>query len=216
MAAILTWPNLVTAVRLILFFLVVMFAYGTSMWTRLFAAIIIILVIIGDWLDGHLARKMKQSTPLGSVFDIAADRIIETVLWIVLADLNLIPVWIPIVVITRGILTDSLRNYTLRFGYSGFGKKTMMQTPIGRFITGSPFMRTSYGLLKAFTFGWLLLFAVLDEIIAQWPLFPPEWIVTGLTIGYWAAVLSAIMCIVRGIPVIIEGVILIQQKENEN
>jgi hypothetical protein len=74
-------------------------------------------------------------------------------------------------------------------------------------------MRTSYGLLKAFTFGWLLLFAVLDEVIARWPLFPSEWIITGLTVGYWAAVLSAIMCLIRGIPVLIEGVILIQTRE---
>jgi CDP-diacylglycerol--glycerol-3-phosphate 3-phosphatidyltransferase len=208
-----SWPNLVTVTRLLLVFVVVMFAYGHTMWDRLLAAVLAVLIVVGDWLDGHLARKLHQSSTLGSILDIAADRILETVMWIILADLRLIPVWIPIVVISRGILTDTIRGYVLQFGYSGFGNKTLQQSRLGKFLTGSPIMRSGYAILKAFTFGWLLLFAALNEVLMRWHFFDAAWLQTAFQIGYWAAIASAIICLVRGVPVVIEGIALIRRED---
>ena len=214
MLKILTWPNRVTITRIgLLFFLVVLIYYET-LWTRILASGLVVIVIVMDWLDGFLARKLHESTVLGSVLDIAGDRIIESVLWIVLADLNLVPVWIPIVVISRTILTDSIRGYTLRFGYTAFGKKTMMTSKIGKFLTGSPFMRTPYAILKAFTFGLLLLLTAMDKIAVRSSFIHHTWIDVAWEVGYWTAVTTALMCLVRGIPVIIEGIALIHYKES--
>ena len=213
MALHLSWPNIVTLVRLGLVFVLVMLAYGDSLLGRILAAVIAVLVVAGDWLDGYLARKLDQESALGSVLDVVADRILENVMWIILADLDLIPIWIPVVVIPRGILTDSIRNYALRFGYSGFGETTIQKSRLGKFLTGSPLMRTPYALLKAFAFGWLLLFGVLAELEQFWMVMPEIWIDRALALGYWAAVLSAIVCVVRGIPVVIEGVALIKREE---
>lgn len=211
----LSWPNVVTVTRLLLVFVVVMFAYGHTMWDRLFAALLAVLIVVGDWLDGHLARKLDQASTLGSILDIAADRILETVMWIILADLRLIPVWIPIVVISRGILTDTIRGYVLQFGYSGFGKKTLQQSRLGKFITGSPIMRSGYAILKAFAFGWLLLLAALRGVLEKWELFEASWLETAFQIGYWSAVAAAIVCIVRGVPVVIEGIALIKREGDD-
>ncbi len=208
-------PNIVTVTRIGVLFLLVMLVYGDSIWARLLAALFAVLVIVGDWLDGHLARRLNQSTALGSVLDIAADRIIENVMWIILADINLVPVWIPVVFVSRGIMTDSIRNYTLRFGYSGFGDQSMMKSKLGKFLTGSPLMRTPFAALKAFTFGWLLLLAVADEIPFVRATVPPEYLSTGLIIGYWTAVASAIISIARGIPVVIEGIGIINRFDND-
>jgi CDP-diacylglycerol--glycerol-3-phosphate 3-phosphatidyltransferase len=215
MARKISWPNIVTVSRLGLVFVVVMLAYGNTIWNKLLASLFAVMVIIGDWLDGHLARRLGQSTKLGSVLDIAADRVMESVLWIILADLTLVPIWIPIVVISRGIVTDTIRGYVLQFGYAGFGKKTMQKSRLGKFITGSPFMRTSYAVLKGFTFGWLLLLKALEEVLVRKQFFEAAWMETALEIGYWAAVLAAIICIVRGVPVVIEGIALIQEKDAE-
>ncbi len=209
-------PNIVTVTRIGVLFVLVMLVYGDSIWARLLAAFFAVLVIVGDWLDGHLARRLKQSTALGSVLDIAADRIIENVMWIILADINLVPVWIPVVFVSRGIMTDSIRNYTLRFGYSGFGEQTMMKSKLGIFLTGSPLMRTPFAALKAFTFGWLLLLAVADEIPFIQATVSADWLSLGLRIGYWTAVASAIISIARGIPVIIEGIAIINRFDNDN
>ncbi|MBD3402286.1 hypothetical protein GF420_05280 [candidate division GN15 bacterium] len=215
MSKSLNWPNLVTISRLVLVFVVVILVYGHTLWDGLLAAALAVLLVVSDWLDGHLARRLDQATALGSVLDIAADRILETVMWIILADIDLIPIWIPLVVIARGFLTDGIRGYMLKFGYSGFGSKTLQQSKIGKFITGSRIMRSGYAVLKGFTFGWLLLLAAIDQVLFKWKAFESEWVHIGFDIGYWAAVLAAVVCIIRGIPVVIEGAALIREKSDE-
>lgn len=213
MVRILSWPNRITLLRIGLLFVLVFLIYNEYIWSRIFAAMLTVLIIVMDWLDGFLARKLAASTALGSVLDIAGDRVVECVLWICLADLRLIGVWIPIVVISRDIFTDSIRNYVLKFGFSAFGEKTMMRTSIGRFLTGSPFMRTLYAVLKAITFALLLLMSGLQKLANFWKILPLNWLVIGLKIGAISAVITAVVCLLRGIPVIIEGALLIHRKE---
>jgi len=208
-----TWPNRVTLMRIGLLFIMVFLVYDRSFWSRLLAALLAILVIVMDWLDGYLARRLQESSLVGSVLDIAGDRIIESVLWICLADIRLVPVWIPIVVVSRDIMTDSIRNFVLRFGYTAFGEKTMMRTRLGRFLTGSPVMRTSYALFKAFSFGFLLLLSAFQKLPALQRQDFQTWLDNGLRIGMLCSVMTAVLCLVRGIPVIIEGLALIREKE---
>ncbi len=118
----LSGPNRITLLRIGLLFVLVFLIYSEFICARIFAALLTILVIVMDWLDGFWARKLAASTELGSVLDIAGDRVVECVLWICLDDLGLIRVWIPFVVISRDIFTDSFRNYLLKFGFSGFEK----------------------------------------------------------------------------------------------
>lgn len=211
-----TWANRITVTRIGLLFFLVVLVYRDNIWAQFLAAGLAILVIVMDWLDGYLARKLDESTVLGSVLDIAGDRMIESVLWIILADLRLVPVWIPIFVISRTILTDSIRGYVLRFGYTAFGKATMMKSALGKFLTGSPWLRTPYAILKAFTFSWLLLFSVFNKYALRLSLMSQSTVLLGLTIGFWAAVITAVVCLVRGVPVIIEGVQLLRQPEIES
>jgi CDP-diacylglycerol--glycerol-3-phosphate 3-phosphatidyltransferase len=213
MASRLSLPNLVTMVRAALIFGVVLAAYGDNWWTSAVAGALALLIIAGDWLDGHLARRLDQSSALGSVLDIAADRMLETVLWIVLADLDVIPVWIPIVVISRGILTDTIRGYALRFGRSGFGEHSLHTSRLGRFITGSQLMRSGYAILKAFCFGWLFLALAARELAPHVTFIPERALTLAFPIGEWAAVLAAVICLIRGVPVVIEGIRLISREE---
>lgn len=215
MSRIGSWANRVTVARIGLVFYLVVLVYDQNLWARLLAAFLAVVVIVGDWLDGFLARKLHESSALGSVLDIAGDRIVETVLWIVLADLELVPLWIPIAVISRAVLTDSIRGYLLKYGYTAFGKTTMMQSALGKFLTGSPIMRTGYALLKAFTFGWLLLISGLDKLQHELTFVTDRFLSIGYTIGYVTAIVTAVVCIARGIPPIIEGTILIRDLEDK-
>jgi CDP-diacylglycerol--glycerol-3-phosphate 3-phosphatidyltransferase len=74
MGRLLTWPNRVTLLRIGLLFVLVFLIYNEFLWARLFAGFLTILVIVMDWLDGFLARKLHESTTVGSVLDIAGDR----------------------------------------------------------------------------------------------------------------------------------------------
>ena len=44
------------------------------------------------------------------LFDIAGDRITELTLWIVAADTDLVPIWVPLVFIIRGVIVDTIRS----------------------------------------------------------------------------------------------------------
>jgi len=194
--------NLVTLIRFLLLFALVALAYLAPPAWQLVNAPLVILIIVLDAVDGYLARSRGETSSFGSVFDIAVDRVVESVLWIVFADLDLVPVWVPIVFITRGVIVDSIRAHQIASrGETPFG---MMQTPWGKFLVSGRFMRGFYGVLKATTFGWVLL---MQPIPALAPAFLAEWgaALSGMTAALVGS--SVFVCIIRGVPVVLEAVL---------
>ncbi|MGE5662740.1 MAG: CDP-alcohol phosphatidyltransferase family protein [Deltaproteobacteria bacterium] len=58
---------------------------------------------ISDSLDGVLARWLKQRTVVGFYLDPVADKLLMAMSFIVLAIVNVIPVWLTVLVISRDI-----------------------------------------------------------------------------------------------------------------
>ncbi len=102
--------NLITILRFPLLVVVVLLLYFGGAVGQLIDAPLIVVLILMDSLDGVVARRRGEQTLIGSALDIAADRAVEIVLWVVYAQLGLIPVVIPLTVIIRGALTDTIRN----------------------------------------------------------------------------------------------------------
>jgi CDP-diacylglycerol--glycerol-3-phosphate 3-phosphatidyltransferase len=192
--------NLITLGRFLLLFVLVGMAYWAPPRWQLLNAPLLVLIISLDGLDGYVARKRNETTVFGSIFDIAVDRVVENVLWIVLGNLGLIPIWVAIVFIVRGALVDSIRYAAISGGKSVYG---MMASPWGRALVSSRFMRAFYGALKAVTFAWVLL-------IQPWPaLYPASWAewsgpVQAATMALVLA--SVLVCLLRGVPVVWEFV----------
>ena len=86
--------NLITLSRLVLLLVVVALAYRPVSPIQLWIWPVLSLVFISDGLDGWVARRRGEESLFGALFDIAVDRIVELTLWIVLADLDVIPIWI--------------------------------------------------------------------------------------------------------------------------
>ena len=145
-------------------------------------------------MDGYFARKLKQSTKLGGILDIAGDRAVELSYWIVFAVLNWIPVWIPLLFLIRGTFVDALRSHAAEAGFTAFGAKTMMQSPVGKFLVASNFSRFSYAIAKAVAFCFLI---AAHTTALEHTALP--------TVADFALYFSAVFCLVRGIPVIFEG-----------
>jgi CDP-diacylglycerol--glycerol-3-phosphate 3-phosphatidyltransferase len=149
-------------------------------------------------VDGWVARRRNETSVFGSIFDVAIDRTVENVLWVVLADLDLVPIWVALTFIVRGTVVDSIRYAAISRGETAFG---MMRSPWGRLLVAGRFMRGFYGVVKAVTFGWIF-------FIQPWPtLFPELWQQWGNAAALIANLLvytSVALCIVRGLPVIIE------------
>jgi CDP-diacylglycerol--glycerol-3-phosphate 3-phosphatidyltransferase len=122
------------------------------------------------------------------------------VLWVAYADLGLISVAIPIIVIIRGGLVDTVRSFSLIWGETSFG---MMRTRLGQWLVGGSFMRTLYGLVKAIAFCTLALALGLQGLWAGTPRSgSAEAVYLVAVVASWIAVA---ICLVRGIPVLWEA-----------
>jgi cardiolipin synthase len=94
-------PNFLTLIRILTipFFLVYL-----SYHRYLEALIIFVVGGITDFLDGLLARWMKQQTALGAYLDPIADKLLVMTSFIVLGLIDGIPMWLAIGVVSRDVL----------------------------------------------------------------------------------------------------------------
>lgn len=161
--------------------------YSLLVWSFWFTWLILIL----DGVDGIVARITKSDNDFGAFFDIACDRVVEQIYVALFVTLNWIPFWVLVVFIVRGILVDGIRGFANKEGKTAFGKNSMMQTKLGHFLTSSRFMRFAYGGIKGFAFAFMFF----TKSIC------PEYYSFEMFLIY----LATFFCIVRGIPVLIEG-----------
>ena len=171
--------NLITAARVALLFIAVGFIYlslpregqpAEPVWA-LVAAVLTLIVFIGDAIDGLVARARGEANALGAVIDIAGDRIVENVYWVVLAHIGLLSVWFPLVMLVRSFVVDALRTLALREGMTAFGERTMMRSRLGIWLAASRFHRGLYGSAKVVTFIWLILELAFAMQVAR----DPQW-----------------------------------------
>lgn len=186
--------NLITIARFPLLFVVVLLLYGKDSSGRITAVALTALLIFMDTLDGVVARRRNETTLLGSTLDIATDRAVEIVLWVVYAHLGLISVIVPLVVIIRGTLTDSIRNVAVQHGISAHA---MMRSRLGKWLVASSPMRTGYSLVKLTAFMTLAATLALQSNGAVWE--------DVYQVGAVASWVAMALCILRGLPVLLEA-----------
>jgi CDP-diacylglycerol---glycerol-3-phosphate 3-phosphatidyltransferase len=187
--------NWITLSRFPLLLIIVLILYFGSPVIRLAGVVLLFLGLMLDTVDGMVARKTGQTSLFGSVLDIAADRTYELVLWVCFADLRMIPVTIPLIIIARTTLTDAFRSIGVGQGTTPFAQH---RTALGRFLVGSTWMRTGYAVSKVTTFCGLALAQAFTGFPNLYGVAGPMTSVLGVMA--WVAV---IFCVFRGLPVII-------------
>lgn len=98
---------------------VVMFFYLLPFhWSHLTSAIIFLIAAISDWLDGFLARSLKQTTEFGAFLDPVADKLlISMALVLIVGHHSGIGLSIPAaVIIGREIAISALREWMAEIG----------------------------------------------------------------------------------------------------
>ncbi len=164
-----------------------MLAFGSPP-VRLGAAGLLFGGLMLDTVDGVVARARRETSLMGSVLDIAADRTYELVLWMYFAGAGIVPIAFPIVVAARTALTDALRSIGVSQGAAPFAQHA---TRLGRFLVGSAWMRTGYSVSKVVAFSGMALMLALPAEAAPFG--------GGIRVVAWVALG---LCIVRGIPVL--------------
>lgn len=196
--------NLITALRLVVLFGTVALLYTRDPTAVACVVVLVYLIIASDWLDGVVARSRDRDDAFGAIFDIAGDRVVEMTFWVVYAHLNVIPLWIPIAMLTRGFIVDALRSTGYKEGKTPFGVNTMMRSPLTKWLTGSRFMRGFYGVAKVLAFGFLagLYGARLPDTNG---FLAPYGTPVGEGATYFLAYSAVLLSLVRGVPVVVDS-----------
>ncbi len=195
--------NLITLLRFPLLFVYVALLYYGNFTARIWCVPFIILIILMDSVDGIVARARGETSLLGSALDIATDRTLEIMLWVVFAHLGLISIIVPLIFIVRGTTVDAIRAVGMSSGKAPFEQ---VRSPVSRFLVASRFMRSSYGFIKGAAFALLTADLALRTPGAPWPALH-EPVALAAQVFTWA---SVAWNLARGIPVLAEGATLLR------
>lgn len=135
--------NTVTVVRMVLIpvFLVALLAdwpawiNAAPMFESLrpwIAALVFTLLAATDGVDGYLARSRNEVTTFGKFLDPLADKLLVTAALLALVELDVLPAWIALIIISREFIVSGLRMVASAEGMvisaSWYGKvKTVVQ-----------------------------------------------------------------------------------------
>jgi phosphatidylglycerophosphate synthase len=190
--------NWITLSRLPLLLVIILIIYFGSPALQLAGVVLLFIGVMLDTVDGVVARRRKETSLFGSVLDIAADRTYELVLWVVFAELGMISAAVPLIVIARTTITDAFRSIGVGKGIAPFAQH---KTPLGRFLVGSPFMRTGYAVTKVTAFCGLALTRALAGFGPDTG--APGAVPTLLRIFQVVTWIAVFFCVFRGLPVIV-------------
>jgi CDP-diacylglycerol--glycerol-3-phosphate 3-phosphatidyltransferase len=118
-----------------------------------------------DWLDGRIARSRGVTSPLGSLLDPIADKVLVLSVLIVLIDSGVFPGWMVAAIVARELLVSGLRLGAIERGVvipaRDLGKlKTWSQAlaaAIGGFAAAGAWSDTAawWALLVAVVLTWV-------------------------------------------------------------
>jgi CDP-diacylglycerol---glycerol-3-phosphate 3-phosphatidyltransferase len=69
-----------------------------------------------DWFDGRIARRSGRTSPLGSLLDPVADKLLVLATMIVLLDESVFPAWMVALIVARELLISGLRQAAIERG----------------------------------------------------------------------------------------------------
>ena len=177
-----TLPNILTLLRIVLIPVLVVVFYLPFPWSPLVSAAIFGLAAITDWLDGYLARRLRQLSVFGAFLDPVADKLMVAAALVLLVEAHhSVMFTIPVaIIIGREIAVSALREWMSELGerttvaVSIIGKiKTTAQMiaillllydiPVGYFPTHE------VGVVLLYVAAALTLWSMMIYMRAAWP-----------------------------------------------
>ena len=105
-------PNKLTTLRVIMipfFVFFLLWQNGENRTFRIIALALFIIASLTDLLDGKIARKYNLVTNFGKFMDPLADKLLVCSALICLIELNALPAWMVIVIISRAFIISGFR-----------------------------------------------------------------------------------------------------------
>ncbi len=120
-------PNKITMSRIVLSLIIIIFllfpfdATGVSL-PKIFvnesividikyivAGVLFVVASLTDFVDGHIARKYNMVTDFGKMLDAIADKVLVNAILIILASTGFISAIIPVIIVVRDIVVDTIK-----------------------------------------------------------------------------------------------------------
>ena len=180
-------PNSLTLLRIAMIPIFVLVFYLPFKWANLAACIIFTFAAVTDILDGYLARKLGQISPLGAFLDPVADKLMVAVVLVCLVDrdaqnLNwsLLLTLPAAIIIGREITVSALREWMAELGASSkvavsvYGKiKTIAQmVALGILVFQEPLFGIpiyGLGMVLLYIAAALTLISMFQYLSSAWP-----------------------------------------------
>jgi len=175
-------PNFFTLSRIFLVPIFVIFFYLPMPWSRVVAALVFAFAAITDWLDGFLARQLKQTSQLGRFLDPVADKLLVAISLVLIVGEGVLPyLAIPAaIIIAREVIVSALREWMAEIGKSQsvavsvIGKiKTISQmVAIMLLILQNEFDTSVFsvgGMILLYLSAVLTLWSMIMYLLAAWP-----------------------------------------------
>ena len=181
MSTLTSLPNLLTLMRIVLIPIFIGVFYLPFSSAHALAAIIFALASFTDWLDGYLARKLKQMSPFGAFLDPVADKLlVATSLLLLVGEKEISFLTLPaIVIVGREIVISALREWMAEVGkrasvtvsYIGKVKTTVQMMALVLLLAFQP--AQSYwgvlGFILLYVAAILTIWSMVIYIMIAWP-----------------------------------------------
>ena len=175
-------PNILTLLRILLIPVLVGVFYIPAPWARFACALVFAGAAVTDWLDGYLARRLGQTSPLGAFLDPVADKLMVAVALVLLvqADPRAALALPAAVIIGREITVSALREWMAELG----ARSRVAVSMVGKFKTTAQMVAIillilddsvlgipvyELGLVLLYIAAFLTLWSMLLYLRAAWP-----------------------------------------------
>lgn len=144
-------PNKLTTLRVImipLFVFFLLYQGGENSTFRMISLVLFIVASLTDLLDGKIARKYNLVTNFGKFMDPLADKLLVCAALICLTELEQLPAWMVIIIISREFIISGFRlvasdnGIVIAASYWGKFKTTFQMVAVILLILNMPALTT--------------------------------------------------------------------------
>jgi len=104
-----TLANKITLSRIFICPFFVLFLFLGGGMAKVIALLLFVISSFSDLLDGYIARRKNEITPMGKIIDPVADKVLVYSAFICFIQLHLVPFWMVIIIMARDFFIMALR-----------------------------------------------------------------------------------------------------------
>jgi len=111
-----TLSNKLTISRILLTFVFMYFLFMPGVLSKTLALAVFIIASYTDYLDGFFAKTRNEITNFGKLMDPIADKVLTLSAFLAFVQMDLVPAWMVLVILTRELIITGLRLAALAKG----------------------------------------------------------------------------------------------------